>query len=178
VSRLALIIIIISILTSAVFLLFRNVHTSFEPHTTFKKNRKIIIIGSIGLAIIMATTFSINNYQNKKKEIKIIPTNDTTTVISRDSISSWPSASEIKKEETCTIESALKYFQSYMKFYYPDWKIYGKPVVRQMSDCTYQIQFTTMDPHIRYQKEVMIVEISFNYDYSQYTFRTIRGTIY
>jgi hypothetical protein len=182
VSRLVLIIFTISILTSVVFLLFRNVIISFNAKTIFKKRRKTIIIGAIVLVLVI--TFTINSYQNKKNDLKIVsPTNSTTmtkdsTSETKDSTSSGPSASEIKKEETCTIENAVENFQSYMKFYYPDWKIYGKPVVRETFDCTYQVQFTTMDPNIRYQKEVIIVEISFNYDYTRYTFRTVRGTLY
>ena len=65
-----------------------------------------------------------------------------------------------------------------MKFYYPDWKLYGSPIVIEESDCIYRIQFITLDPHTRYQREVIIAEISYDYNFSHYSFRTVRGTLY
>jgi hypothetical protein len=65
-----------------------------------------------------------------------------------------------------------------MKFYYPDWKIYGNPVVKEQTDCTFRIQFTTIDPHIKLEKEIIIAEISYSYEYTRYRFKTIRGTLY
>jgi len=103
---------------------------------------------------------------------------DSTSTVAPDTTTVPPDTYLLNKQESCTSKNALQQFNSYMKFYYPDWKIYGKPVINESSDCTYRIQFTTMDPHIRYQKEVIIVEISFNFDYSKYYFNTIRGTLY
>lgn len=90
-----------------------------------------------------------------------------------------------KKAETCTKDNALLQFRSYVKFYYPDWKIYGKPQVKELTEgfespCSYQIQFTTSDPHLQYitEKEVIAVQIAFTFDYSRYRFTTIRGMLY
>jgi|GEM_PF-6735329 len=178
VSRLVLIIVILSILAVVLFLLFRNITYSYK----FKQIRKRkIFYSAIGVLTIFLAVFIIILYQNKNKINEAIPsttigTADSTSV-STDSTSVIPPL-DVIKAFTCTEENALANFKSYMKFYYPDWKIYGSPVVKDQSDCTYRIQFTTLDPHIRYEREVMIVEISYNYDYSRYSFRTIRGTLY
>lgn len=181
VSRLVLIIVILSILTAILFLLFRNINYSINFKQLPKRTIKTIFFIAIGLAIILAVIFGISKYQSNKKDIVILPTVDSTSVTVGSTVdSSTTSEIELKRAENCTGENALINFQSYMKFYYPDWKIYGKPVVMEQSDCKYEIQFTTMNPHYKYfrEKEIMIVQISFNYDYSSYYFETVRGTLY
>jgi serine/threonine protein kinase len=86
---------------------------------------------------------------------------------------------QIEKINTCTEENALANFNSYMNFKYPDYKIISKPIVKEVSDCVYQIQFTSIDP--RYwaskEKEIFIVEISYDYEYEHYYFKEIRGVL-
>lgn len=178
-SRLVLIIVTLSILAAILFLLFRNIHYSIKLEQLQKQTSKIILYSVIGLAIILALIFGISKYQFTEKGIGLNSAIDNTTVIADSTVSSSiTSEREQKKAENCTSEVALENFNSYMKFYYPDWKIYGKPVIREQSDCIFEIQFTTMNPHIRYEKEVGIVEISFDYDFSHYYFRIVRGTLY
>lgn len=183
VSRLVLIIVILSILTVILFLLFRNLSYSIKFQKLQKRTTKIILYSVLVLAIILAIVFGISKYQPTKENIVRMPAIDSTSAlldsaISKGSKNTYGSERGLKKAENCTSKNALENFQSYMKFYYPDWKIYGKPVVREQSDCTFEIQFTTMNPHFRYEKEVMIVEISFDYDFSHYYFRKVRGTLY
>lgn len=180
-SRLVLIIVILTILTAVLFLLLRNVNYSYKAKSLSKKRIKIFN-SFIGIVLLIVAIFSINKFQTKKEKLKIISEEPfqsvDSTVIAVDTANSIEIPPFVKKNITCTEEHALEDFKSYMKFYYPDWKIYGKPVVKEQSDCTYRIQFTTLDPHIKYEREVIIVEISYNYDYSRYTCRTIRGTLY
>ena len=194
VSRLVLIIVIISILSGVIFLLSSNLKSPNKlkllPKQKFKLTPYNIKVNLLVLIIISVIIFTIiknsgkpridefNHHANEQNK-------DSTSTMSADtSRLVAPHVSDttinIDKALACNEENALSDFKSYMKFYYPDWKIYGKPVVREQSDCTYRIQFTTRDPHIPYfpEKEVIIVEISYTDDYSKYHFRTIRGTLY
>ena len=185
-SRLVLIIIIFSILATVLFLLFRNINFSFKRLP--RKTIKVTFYSTIALILLLSAILVISEYQTKTKNIikpivKVQTIDSTsiatdTTSIATDTTRSIDAPPFIKKIFNCTEEHALENFRSYMKFYYPDWKIYGKPVVKEQSDCIYRIQFTTLDPHSRYEREVIIVEISYNYDYSRYNFTTIRGTLY
>jgi hypothetical protein len=78
--------------------------------------------------------------------------------------------------KNCTGEDVIQGFKSYMKFYYPDWKIYGKPVSKEKSDCNFEIQFTTKNPFLD-EKEIIIVEISL-YKGKVDFFKVIRGNLY
>lgn len=179
-SRLILIIIILTILTFILLLLLRNLKNPFPLISQTKK--KTIIYSLLGAVILFGIIFSILKYQIKKNTepsptIKVQTTDSVSVVVDTTINTKVPTLLKAKIE-TCNEEQALIDFRSYMKFYYPDWKIYGKPVVIEQSDCTYRVQFTTLDPHIKYEREVIVIEISYNYNYTQYYFRTIRGTLY
>jgi magnesium-transporting ATPase (P-type) len=177
-TRLVLILVIISIITATLILLARNVNLNLAK-TKISKKKLFVFLSIIAIIIIVASIIYFKPNKNLVQETPVATdststTMDTSTMTPNSNVSQY----ELQKAETCTPESALENFKSYMKFNYPDWKIYGKPVVQEQSDCTYRIQFTTLDPHIRYEKEVMVVEISFNYDYSRYSVTPIRGTLY
>lgn len=179
-GRLILIIVILTILTVVFLLLLRNLKYSFRRIS--QKVKKIIAYSLLGVVILFIVIFAIATY-NINKNTGALPVVNTQTVDSTAVIADTTTSSNIppflqKKAETCNEEQAIRDFKSYMKFYYPDWKIYGNPVVREQSDCEYRVQFTTLDPHIKYEREVIIVEISYTYDYTKYNFRTIRGTLY
>lgn len=174
VPRLFLIILVISILTVTLFLLLKNINSTLHQKTPLKKSFKIGTYLLVGIVTILAPIFIFYKSHVTPKTNIAVHSNSTFT----DTTPALPSQYDLKKTETCTSEYALKNFQAYMKFYYPDWKIYGQPLVKEHSDCTYRIQFTTLDPHIRYEKEIMVVEISYSYDYIRYKFRAIRGTLY
>ncbi len=182
VSRLVLIIVILSILTAVLFFLFSIINFSYKNEPLSKRTIKISIYSFIGVALLFVAIFSIMNLQTKKEKLKIISEEPFQAVDSTAVAVDTPNILEIPpfllKEMTCTEKHALEDFKSYMKFYYPDWKIYGQPVVKKQSDCTYRIQFTTLDPHIKYEREVIIIEIYYNYDYTTYSCKTIRGTLY
>jgi hypothetical protein len=217
VSRLVLIILVISVLTAVLFLLIRNLKftrktrvpkekisaTKKEVPTTYKGGVRIgWILLTIAMLIFLIMIFKrlskpiivevkpvvdtaiVDN--NPKKEPVV---NDPLGILSKPKDTAYrtrPKRSQSVLDSTdnfllgnipCTSERALKDFYSYMKFYYPDYKIYGKPVVKEHSTCTYRIQFTTSNPHF-YEKEVMIVEITFNNYNTRYRFSTIRGMLY
>jgi hypothetical protein len=192
ISRLVLIIVVVSILTGLLFLLAQNLKLKFSVTSPIRRINKRIVLYSLVAIVLLAILFYAINLRREQIQIKQpISTIALDSSASRaDSTSVTPAASssedaDLKRKENCTEENALIQFRSYMKFYYPDWKIYGKPKVKESSEefgspCSYQIQFTTSDPHMTYytQKEVMIVEISFTFDYSRYRFKTIRGTLY
>jgi hypothetical protein len=174
VSRLVLIIVILSILTAVLILLLRNLKYSFR----FRIPKPIIYV-SLAIVVLIIAVLSITQYHGQKTDVKAPLSVDSSGVLAdSNSTDKLPSYHDVMKSTYCTEKNALENFHSYMKFYYPDWKIYGKPVVREQSDCTFEIQFTTMDPHIKLEKEVIIVEISFDYDFSHYYFKKIRGTLY
>jgi hypothetical protein len=179
-GRLILIIVILTILTVVLLLLLRNIKYSFRPIS--QKRKKIIAYSLLGVVILFAAIFAISKYK-VKKNADTPPIVNTQAVDSVAVVADTTTSIDIppflqKKAETCNEEQALRDFKSHMKFYYPDWKIYGNPVVREQSDCAYRVQFTTLDPHIKYEREVIIVEISYAYDYTKYNFRIIRGTLY
>lgn len=179
-GRLVVIIVIISMLTTVLLLLLRNIN--YSPKSLPRKTAKIITFCITGIAILFLVVWGLSKLNTKKRNVptETVSTQsvDSTAVIVDTAISTDIPPFLQKKAETCNEEQALLDFKSYMKFYYPDWKIYGNPVVKEQSDCTFRVQFTTLDPHIRYQKEVIIVEISYNYNYTEYYFRTVRGTLY
>lgn len=196
VSRFIIVLAILSILTVVLLFLFQNFKLSVKSFRIRKI--KPVFIYSVLLLIFLSCIFVIDKYQNNKKttvqpsrvtsrakepmdssSLLVSPEElmDSTTV-ERDSQSSKDVPPFVlKRIATCTKENALKQFKSYMKFYYPDWKISGKPVVIEQSDCTYRIQFTTNNPHFS-DREIMIAQISFNYDYSTFNFEMIRGVLY
>jgi hypothetical protein len=86
-------------------------------------------------------------------------------------------------EKECSEITALEKFKQHMKFYYPDYKIYGQPVIKQSDDCIYEVQFQTINPHEKFlnEKEVVIVKVNLRPPYFKYgttTFETIRGELY
>lgn len=188
VSRFVLIIVIISILSSILFLLVRNIDVSNHPMAMNNWVRKNGLLTFIGISLISMIWVGFAKYQSKRENIVSVPEKNNAKIADSIKASDFiedkniespaPSERALKKAEFCTEETALVNFKSHMKFYYPDWKIFGKPVVREGSDCGYQIQFTTINPHLRYEREVMIAKISFSSDFSSYYFSMVRGTIY
>ena len=149
---------------------------------------------------LIGSIYSQNTYGAKKKYLGVLKNfidissnpnanrgssdSDTTkkadTAISKmaDTNDTYQKSLKLKKLLACTAESAKGDFLSYMKFNYPDYKIYGEPVVREQDDCVYEIQFTTRKQEDYAEKEVVIAQISYDYDYSHYYFKTIRGVLY
>lgn len=180
VSRLLVIIIILSILSAVFFFMFKNVNTLnfFLRMNQIKKKKSFAIFYVVILILIISGPFLIAILVSNKTDNASTSTGDQE--INYDTVSSKTILPEstLKKSETCTTENAIEDFKYYMKFYYPDWKIYGNPIAIESSDCAYSIQFTTMNPHIRYRKEVMIAEITFSSDFNSYYFKTTRGVLY
>lgn len=184
-SRLLVIVLVISILAAVLLLLLRI--ATYTPKSISKNSVKIIAYSASAVILLFFAGWGILRWKTNKKNLVANASNsqmkdslDSVTVVLDTTASTSNGLPPFlqKKAETCNEEQALLDFKSYMRFYYPDWRIFGKPVVQEQSDCTYRIQFTTLDPHIRYEREVIIVEISYNYDYTKYNFRTIRGTLY
>ena len=182
ISRLVLVIIIMTVLATILFLLFRNLFFTPKLKTQSKKIFRSLMYILIGVIILWSAIFLINNNRTKNKSSSEIIKRVDSAAIYVDTISDLPSHHELKKAENCTEKNVLYQFESYMKFSYPDWKVYGKPVVQETSDCVYQIRFTSMNPHLKKlgvgEKEIIIVQISFTYDYGNYYFRIVRGTLY
>ena len=185
VPRLVLIILIISILIGSVFLLLRNANFKLNFKLS-QQVRKSFLFVAISILIIVIFFLSINKYFSNKKANVFNKISDSTMTSDTNKLHILPPgykeimALDLSKLEVCTPTHALKNFNSYMKFYYPDWKIYGDMVVKEQSDCVYRIQFKTQDPDLKYinDKEVMIAEISYNYDYTRYTVTMIRGYLH
>lgn len=178
IERLVLIIIIISLLSTALFLFFRNTNFAFSVKPIKNKLRPIIYISLILLLLASIFIFIKKQKHEAEPANKIVIADSSTPTLKNLNEKQSPSPIELLRAKNCTKENALYQFYSYMKFYYPDWKIYGKPITQKSSDCKFEIQFTTMDPHIKLEKEIIIVEISFSFDGSEYYFNKIRGTLY
>ena len=67
-----------------------------------------------------------------------------------------------------------------MEFNFPDWKIYGTPVVQEQPNCKYRIQFKTHNPQETFDnsKDVVVVELSYNYNHTEYNVDVLRGYLY
>lgn len=184
VARVLIMIAAISVLAAVMVLFSRNLIRAENFRQLPRKTRGVATISFIGIAVLILAIILVR--PSHRHSIADVPASeDTAAVVKPDTTAEVTDTStlvgafkKVQKANTCTEQNAIEQFESYMKFYYPDWKIYGKPVAREQSDCLYQVQFTTMNPHIRYEKEVMIAEISFNDDYTKYYFRIVRGTIY
>jgi hypothetical protein len=139
----------------------------------------VVIIGIIGVS---GYFYYVAAYTKKRtepvEEVTIVTDSAITTPSSRATNNAYMEEQERKKKASCNEDKALQLFHSYMKFNYPDYKIYGKPVVKKYDECTFRVQFTSIDPHIQYQKEVFIVQISINAYEETYNFSEIRGTLY
>lgn len=189
-SRFISIVVVISVLAALLFWLFHNI--SIPKSRLLPKHRnRILVLGSICIIMAVTATIFITKRQiEEKQETKIYAADSAAVDVVDTAIKPGKDTDPLKlraeletskeelKAETCTTANALKNFKSYMKFNYPDWKIYGNPVVQEQSDCSYRIQFTTIDPHIRLEKEIIVVEISFHLFSNQYSITNIRGTLY
>jgi multisubunit Na+/H+ antiporter MnhB subunit len=187
-GRLFLTFAVITVISAIIFLLLRNLNLKF--HIFPKKTLRTTIYVVLGALVLTLTVLSIRSFKpkenrnpdgdHKSKSDNIIAP-DSTAVIQNNSSQTDKDPfllRDSKKAEKCTQDNALLQFRSYMKFYYPDWKIYGNPTTRESADCTFQVEFTTMNPRIKYEKEVIVVEIEFVEDYTKYYFRTVRGLLY
>jgi hypothetical protein len=133
----------------------------------YKKN--LIIITSIVIIIIIVGYFVITNYNSKK--IETISTTEEVTV-------------ENPITTDCSNENVLLQFNEHMKFNYPDWKIKGDPIIKEISNdissCTYQVRFESINPHLKdvgiTEKDIIIVQIYLSG--TQYSFKTVRGVLY
>lgn len=107
---------------------------------------------------------------------KIDPTINSS-ITNKDNISQQQN----KKSINCNQDSVLSVFKQHMDFNYPDWKIIGTPVVKESSDCTYQIRFSSYNPHLKEvgvsEKVLFIIQMNFTND-DKYNFSVIRGTLY
>lgn len=173
--------------------MFRNLRFTIKLKYKPKLKKSLYVLFGI-LIFALSAFFVIQKYNNNiqtNKATKAIDSSMTSSpldtkinhqseiVKNTDTPRTMDAPAFIKRMATCTPEHALEAFQSHMNFNYPDWKVYGKPVIKKQSDCTFRIRFTTIDPHNRLEKEVMIVEITYNFSSSNYyTFKTIRGTLY
>lgn len=187
ISRLVAILIIITIISIGLLFLAKNIEYKYSPPTEIQKKAfTYIALVTSTLVFIFWGLSPFFNTNNKSNDVN---TNSIDTKRRLPSFDSAAPASDAtndnnmvdyleKKNQTCNEEQVRRDFDSYMKFNYPDWKIYGNPIIQVYSDCTYRIQFTTMNPKIRYEKEIIIVEIAYTPDLEHYNFRTIRGVLY
>jgi len=138
----------------------------------------IIVIAILSWVSCIGYTEYENHLANQKREIerKRIDSIETVAAKNRETLRN------LMKTVTCKKDSALKNFYSYMKFNYPDWKITDIPVIQESSDCVYQIRCTTINPHTSMygiiDKDILIVEISYDYNFDNYYFKRIRGLLY
>jgi serine/threonine protein kinase len=152
------------------------------------KLKKTIWTSLIVFIIIIAGGISYSEYKKgiikKQQEIvdKRVDSIARAEVIVNEKVAEFERKQRaIQKAITCTEQQALGDFKLYMKFNYPDWQIIGNPQVLEHADCTYRVQFTTLDPAYHGDwmfKEVIIGEISYSDDYQRYYFRTIRGWLH
>jgi hypothetical protein len=176
ITRLVLIDVVITIVSVVLFLLLRNLTLKIKYPS--KRLGKISIYIFVIITLFLLTILAISRYKGAENKMTLMPERKVDSVAATTKEVPLDSLRALTKSENCTQESALKAFRSYMNFYYPDWKIYGNPVIKEMSDCIYRVQFSTMDPHIKWEREVIIAEISLNDDGHHYKFKTIRGELY
>lgn len=218
-GRLSLVIIIITLISIALFLIVHNLRLSFKLNPIPKPKTTFYIL--LGIIIALSAFFLIKKYNNNlswnkakvsldststtadtdqvKKVKMIFPDGSIGDINERDTLDATIKAGArrydkngsivkpdffIKNDEKeCSEIIALEKFKSHMKFYYPDWKIYGQPVIKQSDDCIYEVQFQTINPHEKFlnEKEVVIVKVNLRPPYFKYgttTFETIRGELY
>jgi hypothetical protein len=194
VSRLVLILLIITVFSIVLFLLAANLRLSIKPIKVIKRFSYI----SLGIIFISLSLFIFLKYCRPKRSLvkAKMEQSDSTTILSPGQYDEYgilikPKAGSttipdfVKKnyKELCNEKMALEKFRAHMKFYYPDWKIYGKPMIKNTSDCIYEIQFKTADPHLHYSsdKEVIIVRMNLkfeNFETGTIYFNVIRGELY
>lgn len=183
INRLSLILVIVTLLTITILLLFKNSDYSINLQRISIKNiLKPQVYIPFFIIVALSLVYLLGKYYTPKINTeKVVVDSVKMAVDTAVSNPTFQIEDNSSKLINCTVENALEQFYSYMKFNYPDWHIYGKPVVFENSDCSYKIRFTTMDPHLKIldEKEVIVVEISFaGVKYDTYYFRVIRGTLY
>ncbi|MGV3465398.1 MAG: hypothetical protein ACO1OT_08915 [Heyndrickxia sp.] len=90
-----------------------------------------------------------------------------------------PTKEELEKAFQCSEDNIIKVFNSHMSFNYPDWEIVGKPKIQSDGDCSFKLSFFAVKSQYKsLGKDAFIVRISFNVDYTQYYFNTIRGYLF
>jgi hypothetical protein len=155
-------------------------HIESKPQNLTKKKYVVLRLFLVGIAFI-AIIAVYKRYEKITTDQQRASAQKTADSISSEKFARdqaiLQASLEVRKKQTCTKASALENFEYYMKFYYPDWKIYGSPGVIENSECTYRIQFTTLDPAYDYSefKVVIIVEISWDNDFTHFYFNVIRG---
>jgi len=147
ITRLVLIDVVITIVSVVLFLLLRNLTLKIKYPS--KRLGKISIYIFVIITLFLLTILAISRYKGAENKMTLMPERKVDSVAATTKEVPLDSLRALTKSENCTQESALKAFRSYMNFYYPDWKIYGNPVIKEMSDCIYRVQFSTMDPHIK-----------------------------
>lgn len=184
ISRLIIILFIITIISTGLFLLTKNLKYVFRLPT--HREKKVITYLILVLSTLVFIFWGLSPFFNKNKpytnkentnkidlNIDQVAVDSAAPVVSKNDVEYLE-----KKAATCNEDQVKRDFQSYMKFNYPDWKIYGDPIIQLFSDCTYRVQFTTMNPRLRYKKEIIIIEIAYTSDLEHYNFNTIRGILY
>jgi hypothetical protein len=167
-QRLLLVLFFISFIATSFIIIFKKENLYF-----ILTKWKIISISLFVFSLIFAMfIYGTNN----KTEVNPIQTEtaDTASVVV-DSAYAEPYV-----DTNCNTEVALSAFKKEMNFTYPDWKINGEPVIEEISSCTFNIRFTSYNPHMSevgvLQKEVHIAQITISGD--SYYFKQIRGTLY
>lgn len=185
IARLGLIIFIITILSGLIFLLSKNINYPIKSLINSIKSlpkKTIILCSTIIILIILAVIYSTSQPQTEA-----VANTDSTVVVADTTVPELTTelllklendAINTRKDTTCTKERTLKNFYSYMKFYYPDWKVSGAPVIKDQGNCIYRIRFATLNPHLLFEREIVIVEISYDDDYVKYYVKVLRGYLH
>lgn len=167
-KRLLLVLFFLSFISTSFIIISKKENFNF-----ILMNWKIIIL--LFFFVLLFAVFIFNsNLKSKVTPIQadVIDTVNTTVVDTAYSPSYTNS--------NCTTDVALSAFKKEMEFTYPDWKVNGEPVIKEVRDCTFNIRFTSYNPHLRdlgvYEKDVHIVQIQITGD--SYYFKEIRGNLY
>jgi len=175
-QRLLLVIFFISFIAASTMIIFKKENFYF-----ILIKWKIITISIFFFSLIFGMVLyntnkksNINSIQNKVVNTPLETTVDTVVT----TVDTTYSPQTINSN--CNTVVALQSFKKEMNFTYPDWKVKGDPVIEEISSCTYNIRFSTYNPHLSSvgvtEKEVHIVQIEISGD--SYYFKQIRGTLY
>src|ERR1700733_12416284 len=109
ISRLVLIIVVVSILTGLLFILAQNLKLKLSPTSPIRRfNKRLVLYSSVGIVLVVILLYAINLLHEQVQIKQPIPTIALDSSASRaDSTSVSPAASssedvDLKRKENCT----------------------------------------------------------------------------
>lgn len=89
---------------------------------------------------------------------------------------------DLTREQLCNEITVEENFRYWMDFKYPDWKIYDDIVIVSSGDCSYNLRFTTINPHLSKfgmeEKSIIVAQFDYTNNYEEFSVKILRGTLY